>query len=79
MRALGMFANDRELLECQSCGLKEDVAHDGRLITCREPDLGQDTSLRFEPLAEQTFHCPAGGQTVPEPFNEDEQNDELPG
>jgi hypothetical protein len=46
MHALDMFASDREWLECQRCGLKEDAAHDGRLITCREPDLGQDTSLR---------------------------------
>jgi len=64
LRALGRFANDRELLECQRCGIKEDVTYDGRLITCREPTPGQDTGLRFEALAGQTFRCPACHQLV---------------
>jgi hypothetical protein len=30
MCAQGPFAHDRELLECQGCGLKEDVTPDGQ-------------------------------------------------
>ncbi|MDZ4198631.1 MAG: hypothetical protein U1E27_05005, partial [Kiritimatiellia bacterium] len=52
--ALGLFANDRELLECPQCGLAEDVAHDGRLITCRETAIGQDTGLRFTKETDRT-------------------------
>ena len=32
-RALGIFTNDRELLECSSCGLLEDVTAEGQLVT----------------------------------------------
>ena len=32
-RALGMFTDDRELLECPSCGLLEDVTIEGLLVT----------------------------------------------
>ena len=69
-KELGVFTNDRELLVCQSCGLMEDVAATGVLITCREPNLGQDTGLRFEPLSDQTFRCPACGQRVRESLSE---------
>jgi len=31
--ALGIFTNDRELLECPNCGLKEDVLATGQLVT----------------------------------------------
>ena len=34
-KALGVFANDRELLECPRCGLLEDVIRASLLITCR--------------------------------------------
>lgn len=61
-KALGLFADDRELLECP-CGLKEDVTCEGRNITCREPDLGKDTGLRFEEISADHFRCPACGQT----------------
>ena len=67
-KELGVFTNDRELLVCLRCGLMEDVAATGILITCREPDLGKDTGLRFEPLAEQAFRCPACGQKIQEPL-----------
>ena len=69
-KALGMFTDDRELLVCPGCGLMEDVAANGVLITCREPDLGQDTGLRFEPLNDQTFRCPACAQRVRELLSE---------
>lgn len=76
-KALGMFANDRELLKCPRCGLMEDVTHQGLLITCREPDLGHDTGLRFEALTADSFRCPACGQTVHEPLSDEEQTDGL--
>jgi hypothetical protein len=77
-QALGLFTDDRELLICPGCGLMEDVAASGILITCREPDLGQDTGLRFEPLGEQTFRCPACGRKVNEPLPEDGTGNESP-
>lgn len=61
-RALGIFPNDRDLLICPTCGLTEDVAGDGRLVTSRELG-GPDTGLRFvEPTSDdQPFICPACG------------------
>jgi hypothetical protein len=50
MHALGMFANDRELLDCPNCGLREDVLISGVLITYREPAFHEDIGLRFEEL-----------------------------
>jgi hypothetical protein len=63
-RALGLFTNDRELLECQKCGLLEDVTFNGQLITCRAPDFGQDTGLRFEELPQDGFRCPVCGSMI---------------
>ena len=63
-RALGLFMNDRELLECQKCGLLEDLTFSGQLITCRAPDFGQDTGLRFEELFPDRFRCPACGSMI---------------
>ena len=34
--ALGLFLNDRELLECPCCGLFEDVTIQGILLTARK-------------------------------------------
>jgi hypothetical protein len=70
MRQLGMFANDRELLRCKSCGLIEDVTSTGFLITCRNPELSQDTGRRFEPLAAGRFPCPACSQIVLKPTDQ---------
>jgi hypothetical protein len=55
--AMGLFINDRELLEC-SCGWMEDVAFDGRLITYRRGQSTQDSGLRFIKVDEDTFRCP---------------------
>jgi hypothetical protein len=63
-RALGMFTNDRELLECRECGLLEDVTINGLLITCRAPDFGQDMGLHFEKLFQGQFRCPACGSMI---------------
>jgi hypothetical protein len=66
-RALGLFANDHELLECTDCGLMENVAAGGgRLFTCRPEALDEDTGLRFEELSRARFRCPACGATVRE-------------
>ena len=69
-KALGVFANDRELLECPRCGLLEDVTSIGLLITCRETALGEDTGLRFVPLADDIFRCPSCSQRVEVPAGE---------
>lgn len=75
MHALGVFANERELLDCPHCGLREDVLISGQLITYRESGFHQDTGLRFEELTTGTFRCPSCGQTVRDPLAEDEQRD----
>jgi hypothetical protein len=47
-----LFANDRELLACAKCGLQEDVAFRGQLITSHPDSVGEDTGLRFVELAD---------------------------
>ena len=74
-RAIGLFANDRELLECPRCGLKEDVTCDGRLITYRGTAFGEDLGLRFEELADQGFRCPTCRQIVREPLVDDDDSE----
>lgn len=72
MHALGIFANDRELLDCPQCGLREDLLVSGQLVTYRKPDFHQDTGLRFEELTPSAFRCPSCGETVRAPLAEDE-------
>ena len=58
-KELGIFTNDRELLECPHCGLLEDVACDGRLITYRSGDQTfLDTGLRFQEISSRSFRYP---------------------
>lgn len=60
--ALGLFTDDRELLECTGCDLAEDITFDGRLITFhRNSDDVYDCGLRFEELNEEIFRCPVCG------------------
>ena len=66
-KALGVFTNDRELLECPRCGLMEDVTSSGMLITCRANALGEDTSLRFVELTDQIYRCPSCAQRIEVP------------
>ena len=63
---LGIFTNDRNLLECSKCGLKENVAFDGVLFTCRGTGVNAvDTGLRFpEPDADGKSSCPGCGAEV---------------
>jgi hypothetical protein len=61
-KALGIFVNDRELLECSGCDLVEDVAFDGSLMTYhRESDDMTDSGLRFEKMDEEKYRCPVCG------------------
>ena len=68
MKVAGLFTDDRELLDCPRCGLREDVLISGNLITYRKPNYQQDTGMRFWELTDQTFRCPSCGQTVSEPL-----------
>lgn len=64
-RALGIFTDDRELLECSSCGLLEDVTAAGILVTySRKSPLQEDSGLRFKEIDEKRFECPACKATV---------------
>jgi len=59
-KALGMFTDDRELLECPKCGLFEDVTAEGLLITYPKASKEtKDCGLRFKPGDETTFECPS--------------------
>ena len=65
-RALGIFTEDRKLLECPDCGLMEDVTINGLLITYpRNSSLIEDSGLRFVRIDETRYTCPACGATVP--------------
>ena len=58
-KELGIFTNDRELLQCPRCGLAEDVACDGRLTTVQSADGSfNDTGLRFQEIDSVHFRCP---------------------
>jgi hypothetical protein len=60
-REFGIFVDDRELVECPRCGLVEDVAFDGRLISYKADDPSmRDTGLRFT-FQGKTCRCPACG------------------
>lgn len=64
-KALGMFTDDRDLLECPNCGLKEDVTGQGVLITYKGGAMGVDTDLRFpDPDEEGVSCCPECGGKV---------------
>jgi predicted RNA-binding Zn-ribbon protein involved in translation (DUF1610 family) len=67
MTAAGLFANDRDLLECPKCGLLEDVTVDGMLITCLPEFPGEDTGGKFVLLdnRESWWRCPKCGVEFP--------------
>ena len=63
--ALGLFLNDRELLECPCCGLFEDVTIQGILLTARKvtaPPIY--TGLRFQEVSQNTYQCPDCAQQI---------------
>lgn len=66
---LGLFTDDRELLECSACGLKESVTGDGFLYTYKDDAIDTDTGLRFpEPdddgSDDLVTNCPECGTRV---------------
>jgi predicted RNA-binding Zn-ribbon protein involved in translation (DUF1610 family) len=64
-RALGIFTDDRELLECPNCGLLEDVTAKGLLVTYPKGSADpKDCGLRFRPVDETRFTCPKCGTSV---------------
>lgn len=64
-RQHGIFDGLRELLQCPECGLKEDVAFDGKLFTYHDIDNPVDTGLRFpEPDDDGYGRCPGCGEEV---------------
>jgi transcription elongation factor Elf1 len=64
-RALGIFTADRELLECPSCGLLEDVTIEGLLVTYPKASADlKDCGLRFSQVDETSFKCPSCGTKV---------------
>ncbi|WPL18369.1 hypothetical protein Thiowin_03440 [Thiorhodovibrio winogradskyi] len=63
--ALGLFVDDRELLDCPKCKLFEDVTAGGLLMTSRKlatPAI--DTGLRFRQVSSTTFQCPACAEII---------------
>ena len=64
-RAIGIFTGDRELLECPSCGLLEDVTADGLLVTYSgRSQCRKDCGLRFSQVDDTSFQCPSCGVNV---------------
>lgn len=71
----GLFLDHRELLECRSCGLMEDVTFEGMLIVYRTGSDRVDMGLRFpEPDEDGVSSCPGCGGLVK---LEEENNNEL--
>lgn len=55
----GIFLDDRELLDCSKCGLKEDVTFDGRLIvTNLDGSILPELSFITADKAGEWFKCP---------------------
>jgi predicted RNA-binding Zn-ribbon protein involved in translation (DUF1610 family) len=64
-RMLGIFPDDRELLECPNCGLLEDVTTEGLLVTySRRSRTRKDCGLRFSQVDDTGFQCPSCGAKV---------------
>jgi len=64
-RALGIFTDDRELLECPNCGLLEDVTAKGLLVTYPKDSVDlKDCGLRFRPVNKTRFACPKCGTRI---------------
>lgn len=58
---LGRLQVGRPLLECPSCGLREDELADLTLVVCTPQEPETDTGLRFLSVddGEETWICPA--------------------
>ena len=77
-RDLGLFVEDRELLECATCGLMEDVLASGELVTYTRREfeasapghLIPDSQLRFIKLDQSRWQCPGCGAAINLPEEE---------
>ena len=69
---VGIFIGDRELLQCKTCGLTEDVGHQGKLFTYFGDVVADDTGLRFQEKKNGTFRCPSCRKTVVPPPSSDD-------
>ena len=68
-KSLGIFVNDRGLLESTGCDLVEDVAIDGSLMTYhKESNDMTDCGLRFEKMDENEYRCPVCGTVLKAQF-----------
>lgn len=65
-KMLGIFTDDRELLECPICGLMEDVDVNGRLFTVFKKEPYKDTGLNFKEVGKKwdRFSCPNCSQMI---------------
>lgn len=65
-KILGIFTDDRELLECPSCGLMEDVDVNGRLFTVFKNEPYKDTGLNFKEVGNKgdRFSCSNCSQVI---------------
>ena len=65
--AVGLFTDDRELLNCTHCGLQENVLIGGYLVTHQVDAADEiDTGLRFSAVDDHNFICPQCGAKVTE-------------
>lgn len=59
MEKAGVFSNDREILQCNKCGLKEDLTFEGMLITYFGEFDDDDTGMRFKKSKDgKCYICP---------------------
>ena len=65
-KKLGIFTDDRELLECPRCGLMEDIDINGRLFTVFKNAPYKDTGLEFKEIGKKgsCFSCPNCGEII---------------
>jgi len=60
--AEGGFLHYRELHQCPTCGLMEDVLFSGKLVTyCHQTTEPVDTGFRFKEVGADQLACPCCG------------------
>ena len=62
-KSLGIFANHRDLAECNDCKLFEDITSYGVLFVYRGDNYYEDTGLKFIELDDNAVQCPECGKT----------------
>jgi hypothetical protein len=77
--ALGLFVDDRDLLECSSCGLQEDITFEGTLMVYQKDDQSfEDCGLRFREVDEGHFECPKCKAIIKVVAQDDSENKMIP-